>query len=150
MKWLFTAVLILLVSCAQAGTMDIATAMKLGKPIKCVSSQADQTSTIYMKGSKMRMDTMPADAHGIYTEDMVYSWQGSQGMMMKMSDVKQMVADAGQQYKAPSQEEVVERAKATDARCEPVEADESMFMPPSDVQFEDVGKMMQGARGMQK
>ncbi len=104
MKWELVVLLIFLVACAKpavepaaqtapvakvadTGMLDIAKAVQLGKPIKCVSEQAGQTTTIYMKGSKMRMDTVPADAHGIYTEELMYTWQAKQGSVMKLADI---------------------------------------------------------------
>jgi hypothetical protein len=163
MKWELIVLLIFLVACAKPAVMDktvqpsvdkaemdIAKAVQLGKPIKCVSVQAGQTATIYMKGSRMRMDTLPVDAHGIYTEDTMYTWQGKQGTIMKMEDVKQISADAGQQYKPKSQDEVIENAKKVNARCEPADVPESMFVPPSDVQFQDLGSMIKQIEGMTK
>jgi hypothetical protein len=172
MKWQLIILLIFLVACAkpveQAETpeqietpeevkqpvakqdMMIAEAVKLGQPIKCVSEQAGQTATIYMKGSKMRMDTSPSEAHGIYTEDTMYTWQGKQGTMMKLSDIKQMSAELGQQYQTKTQEEVVANAEQSNARCEPADVPESMFVPPSDVEFQDLGEMMKQLESMTK
>ncbi|MBW2969717.1 hypothetical protein KY319_01200, partial [Candidatus Woesearchaeota archaeon] len=70
MKWYFVVLMVFLVSCSkpiaqpeiESDVLDISRAVQLGKPVKCVSEQAGQTTTIYMKGSKMRMDTVPADA----------------------------------------------------------------------------------------
>ncbi|VVB80869.1 Uncharacterised protein [uncultured archaeon] len=158
MKWELIVLLIFLVACAKPAVqpasksdmLDITKAVQLGKPIKCVSEQSGQTVTIYMKGSQMRMDTLPADAHGIYTEDAMYTWQGRQGTIMKMEDVKRMSAEAGQQYKPKTQEEVIENAKKVNSKCEPAEVAEAMFVPPSDVQFQDVGEMIKQIEGMTK
>jgi hypothetical protein len=171
-KWL-SVLLMFLIACSQTaevqteqpsenvvaevsdgGVMDMAKAMSLGRPVKCVAEQSGQTVTIHMKGSQMRMDTMPADAHGIYTSDTMYTWQGSQGMMMKMEDVKKMASEQAQQFQPQTQEDVVENAKKYDARCESADVPESMFVPPVDVKFEDFGEMMrqieQATRGLQK
>ena len=157
MKWLIL-ILVILAACttqpqatetnepnpqsAEAKAMDIATATQLGQPIKCTSMYEGQTSTIYMKGSKMRIDTMPVDAHGIYTEDTMYTWQGNQGMIMKVSEVKQMAKSQGTEYQAQTQDDVVQKAQQSNAKCEPASIPESMFTPPSEVQFQDLGKMM--------
>jgi len=171
MKWQLIILLIFLVACAKpveqaetpeqietpeevkqpvAADMDIAAAVQTGQPIKCVSEQAGQTATIYMKGSKMRLDTSPSDAHGIYTEDTMYTWQGKQGTMMKLSDIKRMSEEAGQQYKPKTQEEVVTNGEQSNARCEPADVPESMFVPPNDVQFQDIGEMMKQLESMTK
>ena len=170
MKWLTIIFLLLLIACAapqpapapmaktdtvepvaKAGALDIATAVKLGKPIKCVTEQQGQTSTMYMKGSMMRMDTMPADAHAIYTSDMMYTWNGKQGMMMKMEDIKNMAAEQAQAYKPKTPQEVVSNAEQNpNARCEAFEVPQDMFTPPSDVKFEDLAAMMNQIEGMTK
>lgn len=169
MKWVIVLLAILLVACSQAPEvsdtqsdvttqaetqsvveqkMDIGKAMQVGTPMKCVSTYEGQTSTIYMKGSKMRMDTSPADAHGIYTADTMYTWQGSQGMMMKMEDVKKMAEKQGQAYQQQTQEDVVSKAQETNAECMAFDVPESMFVPPSEVQFQDFGEMMKQLEGM--
>jgi hypothetical protein len=133
---------------AETETIDIASAMKLGKSVKCVSSQEGQTATIYMKGSQMRMDTMPADAHGIYTADTMYTWKDKQGMMMKMEDVKRMAEEAGHPARPKTQEEII--ASQANVKCESASVDESMFTPPSDVQFQDMGEMLKQAEAAMK
>lgn len=173
MKWQVIVLLVLLIACAkpaveqkteqttevvemeevkeapaESETVDIASAMKLGKSVKCVSSQEGQTATIYMKGSQMRMDTMPADAHGIYTPDTMYTWKDKQGMMMKMEDVKRMAAEAGHPARPKTQEEII--ASQANVKCEPASVDESMFTPPSDVQFQDMGEMLKQAEAAMK
>jgi len=171
MKWQILVLLMFLAACAKPAMeqkveetapepmttediTDITMAMQLGKPVKCVSESEGQTATIYMKGSKMRMDTMPADAHGIYTEDTMYTWKDKQGMMMKMEDVKRMAAQTGQPVRPKTQEEIVANAKQTNAKCESASVDESMFTPPADVQFQDLSDMIKqaeaAAKGMQK
>jgi len=162
MKWQIFVLMIFLIACAKpavkqetapepiakAEVVDIAMATKLGKPVKCVSEQADQRVTIHMKGSKMRMDTLPADAHGIYTEDTMYTWKGTEGMMMKMEEVKRLSQQAGQQLRPKTQEEIV--AAQQNVKCETASFDESMFTPPSDVQFQDMSEMMKQAEAAMK
>jgi hypothetical protein len=176
MKWQIIVLLLLVIACAKPAAehvaekepavalaekeaapepmtkseaVDISMAMKLGKPMKCVSVQEGQTATIYMKGSQMRMDTMPADAHGIYTQDVMYTWSNNQGMMIKMEDVKNM---AGEQspYKQPSQEDVVANAQRYNTQCETAIVDESMFTPPADIKFQDMGEMLKQAEAAMK
>ncbi len=124
--------------------MGISAAVKLGQPIKCVSEQAGQTATIYMKGSRMRMDTSPADAHGIYTADTMYTWKGTQGMMIKMEDVKKL-AETSNQIRPKTQDEIVANAEKSNAKCEPATVDESMFTPPADIQFQDMAAVLKQA-----
>lgn len=142
--------LLLLVACAQQAEMNVSTAAKLGKPIKCLYQVQDQNSVIYMKGSQMRIDTMPADAHAIYTEDRMYSWKGSQAMMIKMSDLNRLAAEQGTQFQAPTSEVVLSKAEEAKARCSPAEVSESMFVPPSDLKFEDLGEALKQVETMTK
>src|SRR5574342_455888 len=167
MKWQILVLMLFLIACAkpaveqsttevvekeevavEAEAVDMATAMKLGKSVKCVSQQADQTATIYMKGSQMRMDTMPADAHGIYTSDKMYTWKGNQGMMMNMEDVKRMAEEAGHPARPKTQEEII--ASQSNVKCESASVDESMFTPPADVKFQDMGEMLKQAEAAMK
>ncbi len=125
---------------AGGSMMDIATAMQ-GSGAKCVTSVEGQTSTMYMKGGMMRMDTMPANAHGIYTEDIMYSWSGKQGMMMKRADLEAMAAEATAnvpEYKSSS--DIAQ--ENPDVECTPFDVVEDMFNPPNDVEFQDFGAMM--------
>lgn len=155
MKWYFVVLMVFLVSCSkpiaqpeiESDVLDISRAVQLGKPVKCVSEQAGQTTTIYMKGSKMRMDTVPADAHGIYTEDLMYTWQAKQGSVMKISEIKQMSAEA-EEYKPKSQQEIIDTAQKVNARCEPAEISESLFVPPADVEFQDLTEMLKQLEAM--
>jgi len=157
MKWLAVLFLIL-IACAQRPVeqkeipasqelakeeaVGLSDAAKLGKPIKCTSEHEGQATTIYMKGSQMRMDTMPADAHGIYTSDVMYTWKGSEGMMIKMDEMKKLAAEHGESFTPPSQEEIVAKAEQENAKCESFDVPESMFVPPDNVKFEDFGELM--------
>ncbi len=154
MKWL-AILLLILIACAQKPAVvqqeipeqkeevvDFSSAAQLGKPIKCVSEHEGQTTTIYMKGSQMRMDTVPSDAHGIYTSDMMYTWRGNEGMVVKMEDMKKLASEQGEAFTPPSQEQVVAKAQQENAKCEPSDVPESMFMPPENIKFEDLGELM--------
>jgi len=141
---------LLLVACAQQAAMDVSEAARLGKPIKCLYQVQDQNSVISMKGSQMRIDTMPADAHAIYTEDRMYSWQGSQGMVIKMSDLNRLAAEQDTQFQAPTSEVVLRKAGEANARCSPADVPESMFIAPSDVKFEDLGEAIKQVEAMAK
>ncbi len=177
MKWQIIVLLLLVIACAKPAVehvtekepavalaekeaapepmtkseaVGIAAAMQMGKPVKCVSQMADQTATIYMKGSQMRMDTLPADAHGIYTADAMYTWKDGQGMMMKMEDVKRMSAAGGQPIRPKTQEEIVANAESSNTKCETTSIDESMFTPPADIKFQDMGEMLKQAEAAMK
>lgn len=141
MKW-FAIFLIFLIACVQSGTMDFSEAAKLGKPMKCVTRYEGQTSTMYMKGSQMRIDSEPSGAHGIYTSDAIYTWRGSEGITVKMELMKKIAAEQGHDFTPPTQDQLVARAQQENAQCELADVPESMLAPPADVKFEDLGEMM--------
>jgi len=94
------------------------------------------------------MDTIPADAHAIYTTDMMYSWTGTKGAMMNLAEV-QLIADRmGQDYTPESAETVVAKAEAADAKCEAATVSEELFIPPTDVEFQDMTAILRQIEGM--
>lgn len=148
MKKILTIIAFLFViSCAKAPqieekTISMSEAMQIGEPVKCVFEQEDQSVNIHMKGSKMRMDTLPADAHAIYTEDMMYTWVGNQGNMIKMSEMKKLAEQLGEQYAPKTQEDVVAAAEQKGIKCTAAQVASEMFSPPADVTFQDMTEVM--------
>jgi hypothetical protein len=116
-----------------------------GKPFKCVTVVDQYTSTMYIKDSKMRIDTLPADAHAIYNGDLIYSWSGESGTVMKMSDIQKL--SEGAPYKQPSQQDMLNKAKDTNSKCEPYAVSDSLFTPPADVDFKDMAEMLKQMEG---
>lgn len=112
---------------------------------KCVSSKEGQTATLYFKDGKMRMDTMPVDAHAIYDSDMMYAWSGTTGTKMSRKDMEQMAKEAGQQVK--SQEQVKSEMKDPGVHCEAASVSGDMFVPPAGIEFMDLAQMMQQQYG---
>lgn len=146
-KVLLIIVLMFLISCAKAPQMEEKTismseAMQIGEPVNCIFEQEGQTVNIQMKGSKMRMDTLPADAHAIYTEDMMYAWVGNQGNMIKMSEMKKLAEQLGEQYAPKTQEDVVTAAEERGIKCTAAQVSSEMFTPPADVNFQDMTEVM--------
>jgi hypothetical protein len=141
-------VLLFLISCAKAPTVEpektisMSQAMQIGEPVECSFEQEDQTVTIYMKGSMMRMDTTPADAHAIYTEDTMYTWVADQGNMVKMSEMKKLASQLGEQYQPKTQEEIVAAAEEKGIKCTAAQVSTDMFSPPDDVTFQDMTEIM--------
>ncbi len=167
MKWQVIILLMFLVACAKHAVeqkietteqapmtkeeaVDISAAIKLGSPVKCVSEQEGQSATIYMKGSQMRMDTMPADAHAIYTSDAMYTWKGDKGMIMKMEDVKRMAGEAGHPARPKTQDELVAGAQQANTKCQSAVIDESMFVPPAGIEFQDMSALLKQAEAAMK
>jgi len=128
--------------------LNLAKALEMGKSVKCTTTFEGQTSTTYWKNDNMRMDTETADAHGIYTKDVMYTWSGKQGVMMKLADIEKMAQNAqAQTQPAPkTKEEIVQ--ENVNVQCEPFSVPDSMFVPPSDVEFQDMSKIFKQLEGM--
>ena len=118
---------------------DLANALTNGLPVKCVSTKEGMTATLYFKGKNVRMDTSPVDAHGIYTQEWMYSWSGNVGSKMKMADLVKL---GGQAPQTKSHDELVSEAQNPDMACESVSISDDMFVPPSDVNFQDLGALL--------
>jgi hypothetical protein len=169
MKWQILILMALLIACAPAvdktteiasekntevsepavksEVTDMAALIATGKPVKCVYEQADQTITTYMKGSQMRMDSVPSDSHSINTADRIYTWSGKEGTVMKMEDIARLPENAGQ---PSSQEKTTTTAEKPSPKCEATSIDESMFTPPADVTFQDMSEMLKQAESAMK
>lgn len=126
---------------------DLVMAVEEGVSMKCVSATGGQTSTLQMKDGKLRVDTVPADAHAIYTKTMVYTWKGLKGTVMNLGEMRQIAENMGQEYEPESQEQVVAKAEAADARCERVAVSDDVFVPPVDVEFQDLTEVMRQLEG---
>lgn len=133
--------------------MELAKALEMGKSVKCTTAMDEQVSTLYFAGERMRMDTMPSDAHGIYLKDVIYTWTGNQGIMMKMEAMKETSDVSGEphemhdMHKMPTKDDIVQ--ENVDIKCEPFSVPESMFVPPSSVNFQDMSEMMKQLEQMQ-
>lgn len=114
---------------------------------KCVSVQDGQTATVYFKGGRMRMDTLPADAHAIYDDEMIYAWTGQTGSKMSRKDLEKLQGMASQQS-FKSQEDVSAEMQRPGVDCKPASVSADVFVPPSSVQFMDLGEAIKGQLGM--
>ena len=123
----------------KTGVFDLAGALTKGLPIKCVSTKEGMTATLYFKDKNVRMDTSPVDAHGIYTQEWMYSWSGNVGSKMRLEDVAKLGAQVPQ---TKSHDELVSEAQNPDMDCESVSISDDMFVPPSDVNFQDLGALL--------
>ncbi len=128
--------------------LNLAKALEMDQSVKCTTTVEGQTSVTYWKNDNMRMDTETADAHGIYTKDVMYTWTGKQGVMMNLADIEKMAQNAqAQTQPAPkTREEIVQ--ENVDIQCEPFDAPDSMFVPPSDVEFQDMSEIFKQLEGM--
>lgn len=132
----------------DAPGIDLTEAFMKGTPIKCTTKVGEQTSTLYIKEEKIRMDTMPADAHGIYTKEMMYTWTRDKGAMMNLAEVEQIAGRMGDEYEPQRPADVVAKAEQSNAECEPATVSDELFSPPADVQFQDMTEILRQLEGV--
>ncbi len=107
--------------------------------IKCTYTDVESgaVSTIYVKNGKVRVDAEVegATASGIYGMDMMYSW----GMMGGTQYGFKFAANAADaQANVPTKAELQALASDSGAVCAPSDISDSLFVPPSDIQFQDM------------
>lgn len=125
----------------SSAEMTVMAAMQNGGSAKCVVEKDGTTVTMYMKNMMARSDMMPMDAHGIYTDDTIYTWTGNQGFMMKKADIEKLAAQAQEgQKQYQSTEDIAQ--DYPDMRCSAYNVPDSMFTPPPGVEFQDMAEMM--------
>jgi len=120
--------------------------LRKGASLKCTTQVGEQTSTLYMKAGKVRIDTMPADAHGIYTTAMAHTWTKKQGARVDIDQVTAVARVMGQDYEPQTPEEIVASSAHAVSNCKEVRVPEKVFKPPEDVTFQDVASMLASMR----
>lgn len=121
---------------------DLSSALTQGLPVKCVSTKDGVTATMHFKGKNVRMDTSPVDAHGIYTEEWMYTWSGNVGTKMRMEDLKKLGEQAAASQQAKGRDDLVSEVQSPDVDCESASVSDDLFVPPSNVQFQDLGALL--------
>lgn len=119
-----------------------------GKNVSCTIDYPDsqvQDGTVYVSGSKMRgdfsmmTDGKTADSHMINDGTYIYSWSSvsAQGTKMKVETVE----EASQEVNT-EQKQNVDLDTEVDYKCAPWSVDNSLFVPPANVQFVDFSESM--------
>lgn len=121
-----------------------------GIPQKCTYTDnlnnVDMSGISYMSGNKVRTDFnnlvegKTVSSHMIFADNTAYNWSDGQktGMMFKMDP--NQIKDAQKDTAATNQQ--FDPNKVVDYKCSPWIADNSLFTPPTDVQFSDLSTMM--------
>lgn len=115
-------------------TGTIKDAVEKGIPLKCISTQEDATAKIgYIKGKKYYGEVVQKGKPGyiIMVDNCFWTWEKGAKQGAKMCFEGDLWTEQG---KAPEGM----------FKCESANVPDSMFTPPSDVQFLDVDKMMGG------
>lgn len=122
-------------------------AMDLGEK----SEKKDLKVTAYIKNGAMRMhsatiadDIAQTDSDVIFKDEKMYIWSSkSGGIVMELPEIDAknapVVGGPGQNNGA----EVFEELEKFKDSCKPAVVADSMFVPPSDVRFQDLTPMMQ-------
>jgi len=147
---------------SQSEWQKIGKAMEEGKSVKCemVNTQNQQTSQYYMKGEKVRVDSLDQnnpEASGSFLTDseFIYTWNDTKKEGVKFGVVEanqeQQEIEAPEPSKAPdfSQESAWDEYKnlGYTVTCTTQTVDESMFTPPADIKFNDMSAFMQNTQG---
>jgi len=131
--------------------------MGMGKSMKCnwTVSEGDGSGKgiIYVEGEKFREDlTIDEEGEKISTYVIsdgtwIYQWSSNskEGTKMQMSEVEKM-AEENEKTETPdasNEENIMEEFyEKVDYNCEKWNADGSKFIPPSDIQFNDMTQMV--------
>lgn len=121
---------------------------------KSVSLECEYTdsenvkSKYYIKNGAMRADVESSDPEQsgsmIMKDKMLYSWRGKEGFAMKLTDTEgdsEINSNEGESEMDTMMKDLEEYKD----KCKPSVVSDSLFTPPSDVEFSDMSKMMEGA-----
>ncbi len=124
---------------------------KLGKDITCTFERSDDagtmSGTVYVTGEKMRGDFQITqaggesfDSHTISDGEWIYTWGATQlgyvGTKIKITETED-VEQTGEASETPNLDEEF------DYKCNSWNVDNSLLVPPSDIEFQDLSATMQ-------
>lgn len=123
-------------------------------PMECSFTRTDEagttSGTVYLSGKKMRGDFEMTQSDGAQVSSSVirdgeygYTWtsQQPQGMKMKLDESDVVTEDEESSEK--KQEPFALDKEDVDYTCKPWRADNSMFVPPSNIEFVDISKQVE-------
>lgn len=121
---------------------SLADAMKLGKSFKCITTSNEGTSEVYVKGNKVRTESTVSPIIAIMDENKcMWMWEKGQNQGTKLC------APEGQgkqeQITTPQAQGQVRTDIIID--CKATSVIDSMFAPPSNVQFTDLQEALDQA-----
>jgi hypothetical protein len=139
-------------------TGSLADVLKLGSAVKCTGSYSGEEGSmdmvVYASGDKSYSE-MNVDAgeegmiktYSIYDGEWMYTWtEGGAATKMNVTDMEELAEDLPQQEDYEATDTAGQQAfqQQFDYKCTPWTADNSKFVPPSDVEFMDMTEMMKG------
>ena len=139
------------------GVGSFTSLMGLGKNITCEFSYSDEegsgSGVSYFAGEHMRVDsTQTFDGkttvgHMINDGAFVYSWTEDAGtqyaIKMPVPDVTDVSAAQHTDVSSESEQQMIESDQEVTYNCDRWDVDPSLFMPPNDIEFMDMGTMFE-------
>lgn len=117
--------------------------------LKCdIKTPEGSKTTTYIKAGKIRVDTTgkTADAAGsvIMKDNKMYFWNDQGGFMMEfnLSDIEKNTQDNAQQTNVQDPKEYLSMIEKYKDSCSPAAVDDSLFVPPANVKFQDLSKLI--------
>lgn len=137
-------------------SQEIARAMASNQALQCTFTNKtnNQTMSYAVKGKSFRMDgtaqigtDSDEQTHMISDGTYFYSWASptNQGVKMAIPDEETLKEQAGQLNQMPdfsNDETLAQYENDYTINCEPASFDDSHFLPPTDVQFQDMSALM--------
>jgi len=130
--------------------------MMMGQDQMCTFESTDDNGSnkgsSYISGEKVRTDFSGTDPDGkAYSGSMIsdgtymYTWSsaGPQGMKIKINEETNQEVEDIKKDVQKSQDQFVNPDEKIDYRCQGWRADQSMFTPPSDIEFVDYSQPME-------
>jgi hypothetical protein len=123
-----------------------------GQSVKCAynitEEEGEAKGVLYITGDKVRSEMEITEketgkkmkVNSIIAEDWMYTWNNFMPGGTKMN-MKEMQGEADEDY---SQREADKMKEEMDYKCRPWITDNSKFAVPTDIEFKDMTKMMQG------
>jgi len=122
----------------------ISAAMSAGIPYKCTYSDDGVTSEMIVKGQKFKSETKMKEGttYTISDSKKMYIWSDMQedGIVYDLDEMKK-IGDA-QTYPGAQKQQTTDIDKEYDMDCSVTIATDSMFVPPSNVNFQDMSQIL--------
>ena len=106
------------------------------------------TTKVWIKNGAIRSDMNGTADQGagsmIMKDKKMYIWNNKEGIVMELDD-KKTSGDTSLDSKDTNEaEELIKDLEEYKDKCKPTVVSDSLFTPPSDVEFNDMSKMMEG------
>ena len=151
---------------SEEKNFSLAELFEQGKGMKCVMKSDDGEFITYSQGDKVRTEGLNLDfnqsgedGYMINDGEWMDTWSGKKGTKMNMKKMEEMennlddfyMDDEGEEDFADWDETLEDwEEDGVDYDCKEQKIDQDLFIPPSDVVFEDMGAMMEASMEMEQ